>query len=151
MMAICSASAGCASYPARKTTSVYGYDDNPGFRAVITAARKNGVNPAFALAVARREAGGQCGLTSPAGAQGVLQVMPATARRYGLERKLLQCEAGATAGVLELKRLLKLFNGNQRKALIAYNCGIACVKRSRLPKETRHYVSTISKVQYALY
>lgn len=145
----------CARVPIAKTDSVYGYQvgRSPGYRAVLEASRREGVNPAFALAVARKESGGRCDLTSPKGAMGVLQLMPATAKRHGVKPRngKLTCDQSATAGVRELKRLLILTNGDQRKALVGYNCGEACIKRKRLPHETRNYIKTIARVSYAMY
>jgi soluble lytic murein transglycosylase-like protein len=158
VMAACLAAtfvSSCARAPVAKTDSVYGYRvaGSPGFRAVLEAARLEGVNPAFALAVARKESGGRCDLTSPKGAMGVLQLMPATAKRHGVKPRngKLTCKESATAGVRELKRLLILTHGDQRKALIGYNCGEACIKRKRLPHETKNYIKTIARVSYAMY
>lgn len=127
------------------SSRLHGYPAKPGFVAVAAAAHRHGVDPRLALAVARAESGGRCDVRSRAGAKGVMQVMPATARRYGVSAKqLYSCQHGATAGVLELKRLLALTGGNRRLALIGYNCGEGCITRKRLPKETRHYVNKIN-------
>lgn len=113
-----------------------------GYRAVHTAALKYGVEPQFALAIARIESGGACNLRSHAGALGVMQVMPRTAQRHGVHRprNLLDCKIGAETGVQELKRLLILTNGNRRLAAVGFNCGEACITRTRWPKETQHYL-----------
>lgn len=96
------------------------------------------------LRVAKQESGGNCGATSRANARGVLQVIPSTAAIHGYRASdLHDCVKGADAGVREMKRLLKMYKGDVRKALIGYNCGPGCNSRKRLPKETIHYIRVV--------
>jgi soluble lytic murein transglycosylase-like protein len=119
--------------------------NSPGFRAVYLAAVAHDVDPALMLAMAKKESGGNCGVTSPKGAKGVLQVMPGTALKHGVsKRQLGTCEGSAKAGVREMAYLLRKYK-SKRLALIAYNCGEGCIRRSRLPKETRNYLKVLHK------
>lgn len=118
---------------------------SPGIRAVYDASRDHGIDPAFMMRVARRESGGDCQIISPKGARGVLQVMPGTAAKHGVSaRELLTCKGSAKAGVREMVYLLKKY-GDKRKALIAYNCGEGCIKRKRLPRETKRYIAALNQ------
>ena len=118
---------------------------SPGIRAVYEASREHGIDPTFMMRVARRDSGGDCGAISPKGARGVLQVMPGTAAKHGVKaRELLTCKGSAKAGVKEMAYLLKKY-GDKRTALIAYNCGEGCVKRKRLPRETKRYIAALTQ------
>lgn len=118
---------------------------SPGYAAVYAASVKHGVDPNFMLKVAKQENGGRCKRDSSAGAKGVLQVMPGTARQHGVYKasKLNDCKIGADVGVREMKKLLAMTNGNKAQALVGYNCGPGCIGRKRLPRETKHYVKAI--------
>lgn len=117
--------------------------NSPGFRAVYLAAVDHGLDPELALAMAKVESGGNCNVVSPKGARGVMQVMPGTAAKHGVSaRQLRTCEGSAKAGVREMAYLLAKYK-DKRTALIAYNCGEGCVRRSRLPKETKAYVKKL--------
>lgn len=131
---------------ARKSVNVVLARKSPGYGAVYRAAIRHRVDVGFALSIAKIESGGKCHLVSPKGARGVMQVMPGTARPHGISRRrLMTCEGSAEAGVLELKRLLAhpKVRGNKRLAAIAYNCGEGCLRRHRLPKETRRYIRIV--------
>jgi len=119
-----------------------------GYREVIKAAKEEGVPVDLALRVAKQESGGNCSVTSHAGAGGVMQVMPKTARKHGVTsfKDIYDCRTGARTGVRELKHLLKLSNGDVKQTLIGYNCGERCMngKRKKLPAETVNYVAVIA-------
>lgn len=128
---------------------VKGIDMNKeGYREVVKAAREHGVPVDLALRVAKQESGGNCSVTSHAGAGGVMQVMPKTAAKHGVTRfkNIYDCRTGAQTGVRELKHLLKLSNGDIKQTLIGYNCGERCMngKRKKLPAETVNYVAVIA-------
>ena len=124
---------------------VKGVDLNkPGYAAVYAAAKKHGVDPNLALRMAKQESGGNCKARSHANARGVMQVIPSTARPHGVSASdLYNCKKGAEAGVKEIKSLLNRTNGDVRKMLVGYNCGVGCLKRTRLPKETKNYIRVI--------
>lgn len=74
--------------------------------AVDEAAKRNGVPVALARAVMRVESGGNCRARSSAGAIGVMQVLPATARALGVYGPLTDCRNSAEAGNRYLARLI---------------------------------------------
>lgn len=85
---------------------------------------------------------------SPAGAQGLMQLMPATAERFGVE-DVFDATENINGGSRYLAYLLSLFNGNLRLALAAYNAGENAVIRhgNRIPpyRETQNYVEKVLK------
>jgi membrane-bound lytic murein transglycosylase D len=110
--------------------------------------------------IAEVESGFDARAKSPAGAAGLFQLMPATAKSYGLslwpfdERK--QVEPAAQAAAQHLRRLYKIF-GDWRLVVAAYNCGEGTVQKAlqrsktktyaaiatRLPAETQMYVPKV--------
>jgi len=116
----------------------------PGYAAVYAAAKKHGVDPNLALRVAKQESRGNCKALSHAGARGVMQVIPSTARPHGVSAsELYNCKRGAEAGVRELKKLHSMYGGDIKKVLVGYNCGIGCVQKGRMPAETKSYVNIV--------
>jgi soluble lytic murein transglycosylase-like protein len=97
------------------------------------------------LAVVQTESGFDAGAISPAGAQGLMQLMPSTAQTYGAAR-LTDPHANVRAGARYLRDLLRRFDDNLELALAAYNAGPAAVRRARgVPAfgETRRYVERV--------
>jgi hypothetical protein len=120
----------------------------PGYQEVIRAARMHQVPVDLALRVAKQESRGNCGAKSPAGALGVMQVMPGTGAKHGYTTKqLTNCRTGAEAGVKELKHLLKLSGGDVKQTLTGYNCGEKCMfgRRKKLPLETVNYIQIVTR------
>lgn len=114
-------------------------------------ARHYGVSPSLVRAVAWMESGFQWNVRSPAGAWGVMQVIPATWRF--VEDVLLGHDVRRTArgnvrvGTLYLRHLLREFGGSRRLALAAYYQGPAAVRRHGLYPETRVYVRTVLRLR----
>jgi len=82
---------------------------------------------------------------SHAGAMGLMQLMPAVARRYGVSDPL-DAAQNVDAGVRHLRGLLLRFGGDLEKALAAYNAGAGAVERfDGIPpyRETREYVRRV--------
>lgn len=82
---------------------------------------------------------------SPKGAAGLMQLMPETARQYGV-RDRFDAEENIMGGVKYLKDLCRLYNNNTKLVLAAYNAGQEALKRfSGIPPypETRHYISRV--------
>jgi LysM repeat protein len=100
---------------------------------IIKYSRKYHVDPALARAVCMYESGGNAHLTSPAGARGYFQLMPATFRA-------LRVRTNIEAGVKYLGQLVRRFD-REDYVLAAYNGGPTRVARGRvMPLETRQYV-----------
>ena len=109
------------------------------------AACRHGVDPAFALAIAKNESGFRQSAVSPKGARGVMQLMPGTAARYGADPHDLG--QNIEAGVRYLRDLAELFGGDPALVAAAYNAGEhAVVKHGwRVPpyRETQQYVPRV--------
>lgn len=103
------------------------------------------VSPAFVLAVISVESAGRVDAESHAGAQGLMQLIPATAERFGVTDSLDPAQ-NVKGGVTYLDWLLNEFNGDPVLALAGYNAGEGAVtKHQGVPpfKETRAYVPKV--------
>ncbi len=113
---------------------------------VQRAARVNGVDEALVHAVIFAESSYDPRAVSPAGASGLMQLMPATAEHYGV-RDLFDPAQNVAGGVRHLRDLLVRFDGNVELALAAYNAGAGAVIRAgnRIPPrpETVAYVPKV--------
>lgn len=113
---------------------------------IETVSRTHGVDVALVHAVISAESGYNPFALSKAGARGLMQLMPDTARRYGVQNIMDPAE-NITGGVKYLRDLLSLFNGNLELAVAAYNAGENAVIRSgnRIPPytETLYYVPKV--------
>lgn len=104
-------------------------------------ARKHGINPTYFTRQMGQEAHGQ-DLTSPAGAQGPAQFMPATARSLGI-RNVHDIHQAYDGAARLMASYLKQYGGSWAKALAAYNGGPGVVQSGHLPAETQNYIHTI--------
>jgi soluble lytic murein transglycosylase-like protein len=113
---------------------------------IETASRSHGVEVALVHAVITAESGYNPGAVSRAGARGLMQLMPETARRYGV-RNIMDPSENIQGGVKYLRELLTMFNGDKALAVAAYNAGENAVIRygNRIPPyaETTHYVPKV--------
>ena len=89
---------------------------------VKESARKHNVPPRLALAVADVESRFQCHARSRAGARGVMQVMPRTARGVGVHGNLYDCRIGTEAGMRYLSAIIKR-HGVSCASISLYNRG----------------------------
>ncbi|NJD89636.1 MAG: lytic transglycosylase domain-containing protein [Betaproteobacteria bacterium] len=96
---------------------------------VERAARAHGVDEALVHAVIFAESSYDPRAVSPAGATGLMQLMPATAQHYGV-RDLFDPAQNVSGGVRLLRDLLVQFDGNVELALAAYNAGANAVIRA---------------------
>jgi len=107
-----------------------------------------GVDPYLVFCVMEHESQFRAKAVSPKGAQGLMQLMPGTAARFGVTNPF---DPGQNiyGGTQYLKELLKMFNGRIDLALASYNAGEGAVLRygSNVPpyRETREYVNRISR------
>lgn len=113
---------------------------------VENAARSHDVDPLLVESVIQTESAYQQGAVSPKGAQGLMQLMPATARRFGVS-DAFDPKENIEGGVKYLKYLQDLFQ-DDRLAIAAYNAGEGAVaKYNGVPpyKETVAYVEKVAK------
>ena len=113
---------------------------------VEETARKYDVDPLLIHAVIQAESNYNPFAVSPKGAEGLMQLIPATAKRFGIENAF-DPKQNIDAGVRYLKLLQKAFQ-DDRLALAAYNAGEgAVVKYQWIPpyRETREYVARVGK------
>ncbi len=122
------------------------------------ASKANDIDYELLKALIATESGFDASAVSPKGAVGLMQVMPATAERYGVSsdakapaaRKLADPGTNIKAGSRYLRYLLDLFPGKLELALAAYNAGEGAVMRAgnRIPNypETQNYVKTVMQL-----
>lgn len=114
---------------------------------IYKASVDRGLDPRFVHAVIWQESKYINQAKSHAGAQGLMQLMPATAKRFGCDDPYDAAE-NIDAGTKYLSWLLKRFEGNVSLALAGYNAGEGSVdKYDGIPpyNETRNYVKIISQ------
>lgn len=117
------------------------------YAAIIkTASKAYGVDASLVHAVISAESAYNQFAISRAGAMGLMQLMPDTARRYGVQNMMDPTE-NIHGGVRYLRDLLAMFKGRVDLAVAAYNAGENAVVRHghRIPPyaETRHYVPKV--------
>jgi soluble lytic murein transglycosylase-like protein len=114
-------------------------------KLITRIANKHDVPVALVKAVAKAESGFRSDATSAAGAQGIMQLMPATGRGLGVHDPF-NVEQNIEGGTRYLKNALRIFNGDYRKAIAAYNAGVNAVQRyGDVPPyaETQNYVRKV--------
>ncbi|MGH9970213.1 MAG: lytic transglycosylase domain-containing protein [Pyrinomonadaceae bacterium] len=112
---------------------------------IFRSGEREGVDPRFIHAVIWQESKYEPRAVSHAGAQGLMQLMPATARRFGC-KNATDVAANIKAGTKYLAWLLKRFDGDVKLALAGYNAGEGAVdKYNGVPPygETQNYVRQI--------
>ena len=112
---------------------------------ILTSTIGTEVSPSLVLAVIAIESAGQPQAVSHAGAQGLMQLMPATASRFGVTDSM-NTKQNIKGGVAYLDWLLKEFDNDPVLALAGYNAGEGAVgKHQGVPpfKETRAYVPKV--------
>ncbi len=112
---------------------------------IFRAGEREGVDPRFIHAVIQQESKYDPDALSPAGARGLMQLMPGTAKRFDCDDTKDQA-CNVEAGTKYLAWLLKRFNGDVKLALAGYNAGEGAVdKYQGVPPypETQNYVNKI--------
>ena len=142
------------------------FDASPSFTSVRQilrdASSAHDIDYELLQALIATESGFNASAVSPKGAIGLMQLMPDTARRYGvdtdrhgaLERKLTDPKVNIRAGTRYLRDLINMFPGQIELALAAYNAGEGAVMRAgnQIPnyKETQNYVKNVLGLYWGL-
>jgi soluble lytic murein transglycosylase-like protein len=123
--------------------------DSPVTAIAHRAAERYGLNPALVKAVIKAESNFNATVVSRAGAQGLMQLMPGTARDLGVSDPF-DPEQNVMGGARYLKQLYSKYDGDIDKTLAAYNWGPGNVDRKGidvLPEETRNYLDRVKRYQ----
>ena len=142
------------------------FDVSPNFKAIRhhlrDAANTYKVDYELLQALIAAESGFDVQAVSPKGALGLMQLMPDTARRYGvdgdkktpIEKKLFDPKINVRTGTRYLRDLIQMFPGKLELALASYNAGEGAVIRAgnKIPnyKETQAYVKTVMQLYVGL-
>jgi hypothetical protein len=119
--------------------------EDPFIPIIMKAAREHQVDPDIIKAIIKAESGYNPKAVSKAGAKGLMQLMPRTAKSLGVKDSFCP-EQNILAGVKYFKQLLNQFKGDVRLALAAYNAGSRKVRKYRgIPpfKNTRIYIKKV--------
>jgi soluble lytic murein transglycosylase-like protein len=142
------------------------FDASPSFSSVRQilrdASNDHNIDYELLQALIATESGFNASAVSPKGAIGLMQLMPDTARRYGvdtdrhgaIERKLTDPKTNIRAGSRYLRDLINMFPGQLELALASYNAGEGAVMRAgnQIPnyKETQNYVKNVLGLYWGL-
>jgi soluble lytic murein transglycosylase-like protein len=119
-------------------------------KLVRETADRHRIDPALVRAVIETESNWNAGAISRKGAIGLMQLIPTTAIRLGVN-DAFSPKQNIDAGTRYLKRLLERYNGSLDLALAAYNAGEGAVDRARgIPafRETRNYVQKVQDAYF---
>ena len=131
----------------------YSRNKNAFDHIIRQAAQTHGISEGLIKAVMHTESGFNVNARSPVGAQGLMQLMPATARRFNVSNAY-DPQQNINAGAKYLAWLMKRFNGNTSLALAGYNAGEGNVQKyGGIPpfRETQDYVRRVSSRYSNLY
>jgi len=114
---------------------------------IVDSARRYGIDPLLIYSQMHQESTFKLTARSPKGASGLMQLMPATARRFGVTQ-IYDPQQNIDAGVRYMRWLLDTFNGDVVLALAGYNAGEGAVMKygGNVPpyRETQEYVRRIT-------
>jgi soluble lytic murein transglycosylase-like protein len=130
--------------------AAFSVDRDGAEKIVREAAERHRVDPALVRAVIETESGWNPAAKSRKGAIGLMQMMPTTAQRFGVN-DAWSPQQNVDAGVRYLKVLLQRYDGNLDLALAAYNAGEGAVDRAHgIPafRETRDYVQKVQNAYF---
>jgi len=148
--------------PTAQSKLIAYFEVSPSFKLVKhhlrEAARTHAIDYELLQALIATESGFDPAAVSPKGAVGLMQIMPATAERYGVtgdaqvpvHKKLADPRTNIRTGARYLSDLMRMFPGNLELVLAAYNAGEGAVQRAgnRIPnyRETQNYVKTVMQL-----
>lgn len=119
-------------------------------KLIQESADKNKIEVKLVRAVMRQESAFKPCAVSPKGAQGLMQLMPATAQQFGVSDPFDPAQ-NVAAGTELLKQLLGRYNGDTKLALSAYNAGTAIVDKLKavpdIPETQAYVANIISQIQ----
>ena len=118
-------------------------------RIIDRMALEQGVDAGLVKAVIATESDYRADVVSSAGAAGLMQLMPATARQYGVGNRFDVGE-NLRAGIAHLAYLLRRYDGDSDRALAAYNAGEAAVDRCRCIPDIPETVAYVGHVRALL-
>jgi hypothetical protein len=129
----------------QKETPVREFDST-----IRQAASRYDLDPALIRSVIQVESSGNPRAVSSAGAQGLMQLMPATAAELGVTDPFDPAQ-NIMAGSRYLKQLLDRYQGDTKLALAAYNWGMGNLEKrpDALPRETRQYISKVERLYWS--
>lgn len=116
-------------------------------KSIQQAAAKYSLAPELIRSVIRAESNFQAGAVSPAGAKGLMQLMPETAKELGVTN-VFDVHQNIDGGARYLRQMLDRFDGDVKRALAAYNAGPGAVEQYNgdVPyAETRQYVKRVMR------
>lgn len=145
-----------ANTPLTKMTSMSVSNSLDGFTTgngavdnlIVESGKRNSVDPLLLYSIMHQESTFKPGAISPKGARGLMQLMPPTARRFGVS-SIFDPQQNIEGGARYMRFLLDLFEGNVELALAGYNAGEGAVMKYgyRIPpyRETQEYVRRITR------
>jgi len=120
---------------------------------ILASAQRHGVDPGLMKAMMHTESAFNPNARSPVGAQGLMQLMPATARRFKVSNPWNPAD-NIEGSAKYIAWLMRRFNNNVEFAVAGYNAGEGNVdKYNGIPpfKETRNYVKSVMSRYHSLY
>lgn len=109
---------------------------------IDTAASNNGIDPELIQAIIKIESDWKPNARSNKGAKGLMQLMPKTAKGLGV-RNAYDAAQNINGGSKYIANLIKRYNGDISKALMAYNCGPGNVNKGKIPTAAKNYARNV--------
>jgi soluble lytic murein transglycosylase-like protein len=140
--------------PLESVQKVRSAESKPSVQSIIEqVGRKYGVDPLLIQSMVTQESSGNPRAVSSKGAQGLMQLMPATAKELGVQDAFDPMQ-NVDGGTRYLKQMLNEFDGDLPKAIAAYNAGPGRVRQyNGIPPypETQHYVEKVMTLREKLH
>ena len=118
-------------------------------KTVDKAASDNNIDSELIRAIIKVESNWNPNARSSVGAMGLMQLMPKTAQWLGVDDPY-DPEQNIEGGSRYIASLIKRYNGDISKALMAYNCGAGNINRGRIPKVSKNYAKKVMSIYRSL-